>query len=209
MEETVRLKIDGTAIEGILSIPPGSKKLILFSHGSSSSRFSPRNSFVAAQLHRKNMATLLIDLLSGEEDSVYSNRFNIGLLSERLAAVSEWLSGNEDTRGLELGIFGASTGAAAALAAAANMGPSIGAVVSRGGRPDLADSFLPEVRSPTLLIVGSRDAEVLKLNEAAYAELGAVDKKMEIVEGATHLFEEPGALEEVSRLAAGWFRRYL
>jgi len=209
MESSVRLNIDEIMLEGILSIPDNSTGLVLFAHGSGSSRFSPRNNFVATELQRNKIGTLLIDLLSEDEDLNYETRFDIELLSRRLISISEWLLKNNETRKLDVGLFGASTGAAAALVASANLGSSIKAVVSRGGRPDLAGKFLPKVIAPTLLIVGGNDFTVIELNESAYKKLGSSVKKLEIIEGATHLFEEHGALERVSKLASEWFKKYL
>jgi len=181
---------------------------VLFAHGSGSSRQSPRNRFVAQKLNDAGLATLLFDLLTGEEEAVdlrtAQHRFNISLLAERLVHVTQWALQNESTRQLRVGYFGASTGAAAALVAAAQLARDIGAVVSRGGRPDLAGEALPLVRAPTLLIVGGEDDVVIGLNEQAKAQM-CCDVKVEIVPGATHLFEESGALERVAQLAADWF----
>lgn len=192
-----------------LVVPPGAAGVVLFAHGSGSSRHSPRNRFVAAQLREAGLATLLIDLLTPEEDEVYRTRFDIALLTARLAEAARSLAGEARTRDLPVGLFGASTGAAAALEVAAALPQAIRAVVSRGGRPDLASrAALRGVSAPTLLIVGGDDAEVIRLNEQAYAELDCV-KHLAIVPGATHLFEEPGTLEEVARLAAEWFTGHL
>jgi len=207
-ERLVHIKAKPAVLEGSLAIPPGAPGLVLFAHGSGSSRYSPRNKFVAQTLRESGIGTLLIDLLTREEDTLYENRFDIDLLTLRLEMATGWLSEDSETRGLRIGYFGASTGAAAALRAAANLGPVIGAVVSRGGRPDLALSFLGHVRSPTLLIVGGLDHMVIELNQQAYNELKA-EKELIIIPGASHLFEEPGALEEVARLASEWFRRHL
>lgn len=197
-------------LEGHLSIPPASRGIVLFAHGSGSGRFSPRNQFVATLFNQQKIATLLIDLLTAKEGEVDEQtrelRFNIELLSERLIQIADWLSQDLRTKSLSIGYFGASTGAAAALIAAAK-NSKVSAVVSRGGRPDLAKSFLPQVRCPTLLIVGENDSEVIALNQQAY-ELLMCPKKMEIVSRATHLFEEPGCLEEVARLSSEWFLRY-
>lgn len=209
MESSLKLNIGKIILEGILSIPKNVMGLVLFAHGSGSSRLSPRNNFVAAELQKNGIGTLLIDLLSEEEDLDYKTRFDIELLSRRLISISEWLLENKETKKLSLGLFGASTGAAAALIASANLGSKIKAVVSRGGRPDLAGNVLPKVKAPTLLIVGGNDFTVIELNESAYEKLGSPVKKLEIVEGATHLFEEPGALEKVSKLASEWFKKYL
>jgi dienelactone hydrolase len=181
---------------------------VLFAHGSGSSRHSPRNNYVAAVLRQAGIGTLLFDLLTEEEDSVYKTRFDIHLLTDRLTAATKWLTARPETMKLKIGYFGASTGAAAALEAAAVLGPTIRAVVSRGGRPDLAGPVLYRVKAPTLLIVGGHDDAVVKLNQHAYDRL-KTEKDLVIVPGATHLFEEPGALEEVARLAADWFMRHL
>jgi putative phosphoribosyl transferase len=192
-----------------LLVPPGAEGVVLFAHGSGSSRHSPRNKFVAAQLREARLATLLIDLLTPQEDEVYRTRFDIALLTERLAEAARALAREPQTKGLPVGLFGASTGAAAALEVAAAMPEAIRAVVSRGGRPDLASrAALSKVRAPTLLIVGGDDTGVIELNEQAYAALGC-EKRLEIVPGATHLFEEPGKLEAVAHLAAQWFTRHL
>jgi putative phosphoribosyl transferase len=181
---------------------------VIFSHGSGSSRHSPRNRFVAERLQRANLAILLMDLLTPEEDRIYANRFDIDLLTRRLLECAAWAQRQPLTVGLPVSFFGASTGAASALRAAAELGPRAGAVVSRGGRPDLAADALGHVLCPTLLIVGGRDPEVLDLNRRAYDRLTAV-KRLEVVPGATHLFEEAGALEKVADLAAAWFVHYL
>jgi putative phosphoribosyl transferase len=191
-------------MEGMLSIPEKSKALVLFAHGSGSSRLSPRNTFVAKNLQKAGLSTLLIDLLSEEEDSVYETRFDIPLLKQRLEQIVRWLQKEPETKGLSIGLFGASTGAASALEVAAALGGTIKAVVSRGGRPDLAMHVLHLVVSPTLFIVGGEDFQVIELNEKAFAELRC-PKQFEIVPKATHLFEEPGCLEEVARLAKEWF----
>jgi dienelactone hydrolase len=184
----------------------------MFAHGSGSSRHSSRNRYVAEELQRGNLATLLLDLLTPAEERVdqYTRqlRFDIGLLAERLIGAMQWLDSQDDTRGLPVGLFGASTGGGAALVAAARRPDRVDAVVSRGGRPDLAADELPHVRAPTLLIVGGRDNVVIELNKQAMRQMNTV-VSLEIVPGATHLFEEPGALERVSRLAREWFVRYL
>lgn len=199
-------------LEGDLVVPAGAAGLVLFAHGSGSSRQSPRNRAVAAALQQAGLATLLFDLLTREEEAVDADtgelRFNIGLLAERLAEATDWAGERADTRGLAVGYFGASTGAAAALSAAAERPGRVRAVVSRGGRPDLAGAALPRVAAPTLLIVGGADDQVIALNQQAFSDLRA-EKQLEIVAGATHLFEEPGALERVAQLAAEWFGRYL
>ena len=199
---------DGPArLEGVLALPQGASSVVLFAHGSGSSRHSPRNNYVARVLREASLGTLLIDLLTPEEDSDYRTRFDIPLLTRRLEAATRWLQA-EGAPTLAVGYFGASTGAAAALQAAANLGGTIFAVVSRGGRPDLAgDDYLPRVGAPTLLIVGGYDHEVAILNRQAF-DLLQCKKELTIVPGATHLFEEPGTLEDVARLAAGWFKRF-
>jgi len=192
-----------------LIIPQRAAGVVLFAHGSGSSRHSPRNKYVATQLREARLGTLLIDLLTPEEDETYRTRFDIGLLTQRLADAARSLAREPQTKDLPVGLFGASTGAAAALEVAAAMPEAIRAVVSRGGRPDLAShAALRKVKAPTLLIVGGDDTGVIELNEQAYAALGCV-KHLAIVPGATHLFEEPGTLEEVARLAAEWFTRHL
>jgi putative phosphoribosyl transferase len=204
----VHIPVNGIKLEGALMIPSDAQGVVLFAHGSGSSRHSPRNNFVAQVLHKAGMGTLLMDLLTREEDSIYENRFDIDLLTWRLERATQWLMEQPGSSSLDLGYFGASTGAAAALQAAATFGPSIGAVVSRGGRPDLALSALDRVQSPTLLIVGGLDDIVIDLNRQAYAKL-KTEKNLAIVPGATHLFEEPGTLQEAARLAAEWLKRYL
>jgi putative phosphoribosyl transferase len=208
MEKLVHIPADQVRMEGILTIPENSRAIVLFSHGSGSSRFSSRNTFVAKTLQKAGFSTLLIDLLSQEEDSVYETRFDISLLKERLIQAVRWLQKQPESKDLSIGLFGASTGAAAALEAAAVLGDTIGAVVSRGGRPDLAKKILPSVFSPSLFIVGGMDFQVIELNEFAFKELRCV-RRFEIVPKATHLFEEPGCLEEVSKLATDWFCKYL
>src|SRR6266705_2350542 len=207
-EQVVQILIDSQGLEGSLALPEQTQSLVLFAHGSGSSRFSPRNNFVAQVLRQAGIGTLLMDLLTEEEDTVYKTRFNIELLTERLLLATKWLQEQSRTKDLVIGYFGASTGAASALKAAAAEGSKIGAVVSRGGRPDLAEGALEHVQSPTLLIVGGRDEVVLELNRQAYSRLKG-KKQLVIVPGATHLFEEPGALEEVARLATEWFKQYL
>lgn len=208
VEQLVRIKADSVTLEGALEIPENAQGVVLFAHGSGSSRFSPRNNFVARVLREEGLGTLLIDLLTEQEDTIYENRFNIDLLSQRLQGAISWLREQPETKNLPIGLFGASTGAAAALKAAASLGPVIGAVVSRGGRPDLADRELTRVSTPTLLIVGGKDYIVLELNEQAQRKLKG-KSELAVVRGATHLFEEPGALEKVADLAAGWFKKYL
>jgi putative phosphoribosyl transferase len=207
-EQLVHLPIDSIKLEGSLALPSQSPGLVVFAHGSGSSRFSPRNNFVAQVLREAGIGTLLMDLLTEEEDAIYQTRFNIHLLTERLLLATKWLQEQQRTKKLVIGYFGASTGAAAALQAASVVGSKIRAVVSRGGRPDLAEEALTRVQSPTLLIVGGNDDIVIKLNREAYARLKG-KKQIVIVPGATHLFEEPGTLEEVARLATDWFKQYL
>ena len=196
------------ALSGSLAIPENSEGLVLFAHGSGSSRHSPRNQFVARTLNRASLGTLLFDLLTPEEEAldIYTreHRFNIGLLAERLAHATKWTRQQKETRDLHIGYFGSSTGGAAALVAAAELPQDVGAVVSRGGRPDLAGNALPKVQAPTLLIVGGNDDVVIELNEMARDQIRC-DVKLEIIAGATHLFEEPGALEQVAKLASDWF----
>ncbi len=199
----IHVEVDQISLEGMLSIPLHAKGLVLFAHGSGSSRLSPRNNYVAKVLRKAGLGTLLIDLLSKEEDADYEKRFDIDLLEKRLLLVIDYLNKQPITKRLALGLFGASTGAAAALKVAA-LSKEVKAVVSRGGRPDLAKESLSLVEVPTLFIVGGDDFEVLELNKGAFALLPAV-KKIEIVPGATHLFEEPGCLEEVARLSVEWF----
>ena len=208
IDRIVHIPANGIELEGAMVIPSEAKGIVLFAHGSGSSRHSPRNNFVAQVLQKAGIGTVLMDLLTREEDFVYENRFNIDLLTWRLERATQWLMEQPLSPSLDTGYFGASTGAAAALQAAATFGSSIGAVVSRGGRPDLAMPALDLVESPTLLIVGGRDDIVIDLNRKAYAELKA-EKHLAIVPGATHLFEEPGTLQEAARLAAQWFKRYL
>ena len=200
------------AIEGNLTIPPNSKAVVTFAHGSGSSRFSPRNQYVAKSFNDNGLATLLVDLLTTEEEQIDMStaeyRFNIDLLAQRLIAATEWLKLDPSTQNMAFGYFGASTGAAAALMGAAKLPEDIKAVVSRGGRPDLAAAYLGEVRAPTLLLVGGDDPEVIELNQQAL-DLISVEKKLVIIPGATHLFEEPGKLDEVAKLSVDWFRRHL
>jgi putative phosphoribosyl transferase len=201
---------DGSAIiEGMLEIPDHATGLVLFAHGSGSSRHSPRNNYVAGVLREAGIGTLLMDLLTVEEDSDYQTRFDIPLLTQRLTVATAWLQAQAEMKALPIGYFGASTGAAAALQAAAKMGKAVAAVVSRGGRPDLAGAAaLRQVVSPALLLVGGWDDVVIELNQAAYDVMDC-EKKLSIIPGATHLFEEPGTLEEVAKQATAWFARYL
>jgi dienelactone hydrolase len=211
-ERLVRVTAGGVILEGNLSLPEGARGVVLFAHGSGSSRHSSRNRHVARLLNEARLATLLIDLLTAGEEALDVRtahlRFDIGLLAQRLVGATDWLTQQPDTRHLRIGYFGASTGAAAALVAAAERPEVVGAVVSRGGRPDLAGPALPLVRAPTLLIVGGNDLPVIELNRAAYEQLRC-ERQLVIVPGATHLFEEPGALDEVARLAREWFERHL
>ena len=204
----VAIPVNGVKLEGMLVIPERAKGVVLFVHGSGSSRLSPRNNFVADNLNEAGYGTLLMDLLTQQEDAKYENRFDIDLLTWRLERATQWLMEQPHCSALAIGYFGASTGAAAALNAAATFGSTIGAVVSRGGRPDLAAEALANVQSPTLLIVGGLDEVVIELNRQAYEKLQA-KKHLAIVKGATHLFEEPGTLQEVARLAAAWFKHHL
>jgi putative phosphoribosyl transferase len=204
----VHILADSVTLEGDLTIPAKAQGVVAFAHGSGSSRHSPRNTFVAQVLQSAGLGTLLFDLLTREEEATYETRFDIDLLTRRLAAATHWLQQQPHTRTLGIGYFGASTGAAAALQAAAALGSAIGAVVSRGGRPDLARSALAQVQAPTLLIVGGEDHVVIDLNRQAYAHLRG-EKQLVIIPGASHLFEEPGALQEVARLASQWFVQHL
>jgi dienelactone hydrolase len=211
-ERLVGVAVGPLALEGNLSLPEEARGIVLFAHGSGSSRHSPRNRHVAQLLNEANLATLLIDLLTSEEEMIDLGtahlRFDIGLLAERLVVATDWLRHQADTRGLRVGYFGASTGAAAALVAAAARPQVVGAVVSRGGRPDLAGAALARVEAPTLLIVGGKDFRVIELNRAAFTQLRC-EKELVIVPGATHLFEEAGALDEVARPARKWFESHL
>src|SRR5881398_274481 len=207
-----RISAGSVAFEGNLSLPDYAIALVLFAHGSGSSRHSPRNQFVARVLNNSGLATLLFDLLTPEEEAIDARtaelRFNIKLLAQRLVHATNWAKQQEQTRNLRIGYFGSSTGGAAALVAAAEIPQDVGAVVSRGGRPDLAGEALPKVQAPTLLIVGGNDDIVIELNEQARDRMRC-EVKLEIVPGATHLFEEAGALEKVAKLAADWFVDYL
>jgi dienelactone hydrolase len=203
----IDIPLASAILKGDLVIPDNAIGIVLFSHGSGSSRFSSRNRMVAELIQQQKIGTFLFDLLTEEEDQVYENRFNIDLLASRLIDTTEWLLENKDAKGLPIAYFGASTGAASALRAAAFFGKTIKAVVSRGGRPDLAITELPMVSAPTLLIVGSLDVPVIGMNKMAYDELESV-KEMKIIHGATHLFEEPGKLQEVADLAIEWYKKY-
>jgi putative phosphoribosyl transferase len=204
-KKLVKIPSGQLEIEGVLEVPAHAIGMVVFAHGSGSSRFSPRNNYVAGELHHARIGTLLLDLLTPGEDIQYSTRFNISLLAERLASAVEWVQGQAGKKPLPVGLFGASTGAAAALQVAALPAAHVAAVVSRGGRPDLAGTAaMGQVHAPTLLIVGGNDADVLELNKTAYHALRC-EKRLEIVAGATHLFEEAGALEEVAEIATAWF----
>jgi dienelactone hydrolase len=211
-EQLVQVPAGAGTLDGNLGVPAGARGIVLFAHGSGSSRHSPRNRYVAGVLREAGFATLLMDLLTADEEAIDLQtqrlRFDISLLADRLVGATDWLAHNPDTRDLMIGYFGASTGAAAALVAAAQRPDAVGAIVSRGGRPDLGGAALARVRAPTLLIVGGNDIPVIGMNQEAMAQLH-VETKLEIVPGATHLFEEPGALEEVARLAREWFELYL
>ena len=208
----VRVEADGVLLEGNLLIPEKASGVVLFAHGSGSSRFSSRNRYVAEQLRAAGVGTLLIDLLTQDEEQIDLRtahlRFDIGLLAGRLAGTIEWLEHEAQTQRLKVGLFGASTGGGAALVAAARRPDRVAAVVSRGGRPDLAGPALPHVKAPTLLIVGGDDIPVIAMNREAYDQMKSV-RRLEIVPGASHLFEEPGTLEQVARLASNWFTEYL
>jgi putative phosphoribosyl transferase len=208
MEREVEIPSGRRRLCGILHVPAGAGGVVAFAHGSGSGRFSPRNQFVAQVLQKAGLATLLLDLLEEEEADDRGKVFDIELLAERLQSAAEWLSRDPASSALRLGYFGASTGAGAALVAAAREPALVGAVVSRGGRPDLAQGYLADVQAPTLLIVGGYDDVVIELNEQALRQLRC-PKELVIVPGATHLFEEPGTLEEVARLAKDWFVRHL
>jgi dienelactone hydrolase len=211
-EQLVRITAAPVTLEGNLTLPEKATGIVLFAHGSGSSRHSPRNRYVARLLNEAKLGTLLVDLLTAEEEVTDMRtahlRFDIGLLARRLVAVTDWLTQQPHTRAVPIGYFGASTGAGAALVAAAERPEAVAAIVSRGGRPDLAGPALARVRAPTLLIVGSRDVQVIELNRLALAQLRC-EKRLEIIPGASHLFEEPGALDAVARLAREWFEHYL
>ena len=211
-ERAFQVTTDDTVLDGNLAVPPGAIGVVAFAHGSGSSRFSPRNRHVAAALQAQGLATLLLDLLTPEEEALDARtrelRFDVGLLARRMVAAIDALAEAAATRSLPIGLFGASTGAAAALLAAAERPAAVAAVVSRGGRPDLANERLPLVRAPTLLIVGARDTPVIDMNRAALAAL-TCPNALELISDATHLFEEAGALDEVARLAGAWFLRHL
>ncbi len=211
-QSELRIPVGNVEVAGSLTLPPSTKGVVLFAHGSGSSRFSPRNQYVAKEFNKAGIGTLLFDLLTQEEEEedivTAEYRFNIALLAERLIGATEWLRNDSNTRNLKVGYFGASTGAAAALIGAAKLPDNISAVVSRGGRPDLAGDYLPNVKAPTLLLVGGWDIEVIELNKQAMARMSA-EAKLVIIPGATHLFEEPGKLEEVAKFSVDWFKKYL
>lgn len=210
-EQVVQVTADGILLEGSLGLPPGAQGIVLFAHGSGSSRHSPRNRYVAQVLQAGGLATLLLDLLTPEEEAIDQVtahlRFDIDLLANRLIGATDWLTRFPATQHLKIGYFGASTGAAAALVAAAARSQSVAAIVTRGGRPDLAGASLADVKAPTLLIVGGRDHPVIEMNRVALKQM-RVEKRLEIVSGATHLFEEPGTLEQAARLARQWFESH-
>lgn len=207
-ERPVSIDIAGVTLPGEIAIPTGATGIVIFAHGSGSSRLSPRNRFVAQALQHNGIGTLLFDLLTEEEDQYYARRFDIELLTSRLVGATDWVQKQPQMESLAIGYFGASTGSAAALRAAVEEDLIVRAIVSRGGRPDMVEEILPEVNAPTLLIVGGNDETVLALNRRAYDRLVTV-KKLEVVPGASHLFEEPGALERVADLATNWFQQYL
>ncbi len=207
-EKTISLTDGEKIIEGSLIIPPNAAGIVVFAHGSGSSRHSIRNNYVASVIRKKNIGTFLLDLLTPEEDSDYARRFDIDLLAHRLFIATKWLQEQTHTKNLRIGYFGASTGAAAAIQSAAETIDIVKAIVSRGGRPDLAMPYLDKITAPTLLVVGGNDGIVIELNIEAYKNLKC-EKKLEIIEGATHLFEEPGTLEQVAVLAEKWFEKYL
>jgi dienelactone hydrolase len=209
----IQIPINSITLEGNLIIPEGAKGIVVFAHGSGSSRHSSRNQYVAHELQKDGLGTLLFDLLTAEEERIdmvtAQLRFDIDLLASRLVDVTNWLLNNPDTKNLNIGYFGASTGAAAALIAAKEHSNVVKAVVSRGGRPDLAEKALPSVKAPTLLIVGGEDFQVIDMNQWAFDRLTVKEKQLKIVPGATHLFEEPGTLEQVAYLAGEWFKKHL
>jgi pimeloyl-ACP methyl ester carboxylesterase len=206
--EDINIPLSSVTLKGELVIPENAFGIVVFSHGSGSSRFSPRNKIVGELMQQHGMGTLLFDLLTEEEDRVYENRFDIDMLVGRLIQATEWLMQYKVTKNLPVAYFGASTGAASALRAAAYFGENIKAVVSRGGRPDLALNALPMVAAPTLLIVGQMDVPVIKMNKLAFDQLHCI-KEMKIIPGATHLFEEPGKLIEIADIAIDWYKKYL
>jgi putative phosphoribosyl transferase len=207
-EHGIRIKEGRITLEGILGLPPGPRGLVVFAHGSGSGRLSPRNNFVARHLQQVNLATLLLDLLTEEEADDRDKVFDIDLLADRLLLAKNWVETEDQTRDFTIGYFGASTGAGAALQAASRDPANVKAIVSRGGRPDLAEPYLPSVTAPTLLIVGGHDEPVIEMNQAAY-DLLTCERKLIIIPGATHLFEESGTLEQVAKQAGKWFGQYL
>ena len=207
-QHKINIPLTSVTLKGELMIPKNAYGIVIFSHGSGSSRLSPRNQYVAELIQIRNIGTLLFDLLTEEEDLEQENRFDIPLLTQRLIETTQWVKAQEFGRNIPIGYFGASTGAASALGAAAYFGQTIRAIVCRGGRPDLAMSVLSTVTTPTLFIVGGWDHEVIELNEVAYDKLNGI-KQIEIVPEASHLFEEPGKMEEVASLAISWYERYL
>jgi len=208
MENLVHIKVNNVTLEGNLNVPENAQGVVIFSHGSGSSRLSPRNTYVAEKLRQNGFATLLFDLLTPEEDMDYMNRFNTDLLSKRLEYATKWVMENVSTKNLPVGYFGASTGAASALYAAAELKNGVKTVVSRGGRPDLAEEILDQVESPVLLIVGGNDHIVINLNKKAMKKIKSRNE-LKIVPGASHLFEEPGTLDEVADLSIEWFKKEL
>lgn len=208
-KNSVTIPAGEVILQGELVIPYEAKGLIVFAHGSGSGRFSSRNQWVASKLRQHLFATLLFDLLTEDEEKIYSKRFDIGLLSDRLVQVTQWLLKHESAASMPIGFFGASTGAAAALKAASRLGKKVKTVVSRGGRPDLAMDALDRVNCPVLLIVGSLDTEVITLNQLALKKISSDEKQLEIIGGASHLFEEPGKLDKVSELSAEWFESFV
>jgi putative phosphoribosyl transferase len=211
-QREVLIKAGNIVLGGYLTVPENAAGIVIFAHGSGSGRHSPRNQYVSGELNKAGMATLLFDLLTTEEEGIdmvtAELRFDIPLLSKRLVAATDWVKQNDEINKLDIGYYGASTGSAVALIASVERSTIVGAVVSRGGRPDLAESYLPRVKAPTLLIVGGEDYVVIDLNKKALSEITA-EKKLEIVPGATHLFEEPGTLEQVAKLASRWFTNHL
>lgn len=206
--KSLDIPIEEVTLKGRLRIAEQQKGLVIFSHGSGSSRMSSRNNYVADLLLEEGFSSLLFDLLTETEDTIYENRFNINLLAQRLVLVTKWIYNQDITKNVPIGFFGASTGAASALKATPFLGSKIKAIVSRGGRPDLAMPILDQINCPTLLIVGGNDGAVITLNQKAYDQLKGI-KKMEVIEGATHLFSEPGKLEIVAELTCDWFTKYL
>lgn len=206
--KSIEIPLKEVTLKGELTIPKDADGVVIFSHGSGSSRFSPRNKFVAEMFHQQNFGTLLFDLLTEEEDTIYENTFNIDLLTSRLIEVTDWLLHDKNLKGVPIGYFGASTGAASAMGAAAHFKNKIKAVVSRGGRPDLALNHLPSVTAPTLLLVGELDYPVIEMNKLAISRLHC-EKDMQIISGATHLFKEPGKLIEVVEFSISWYKAHL